>query len=48
MTISEENIATSTSNPNSCGGRYADYAHLSVDPSNDKTFWFDGEYERSI
>ena len=44
MTVSEENIATSTANPNSCGGRYADYAHLSVDPTNDKTFWFVSEY----
>lgn len=44
MTISEENIATSTANPNSCGGRYADYAHLSVDPTDDKTFWFVSEY----
>jgi hypothetical protein len=44
MTISEENIATSTSNPNSCGGRYADYAQLSVDPEDDKTFWFVSEY----
>ena len=44
MTISEENIATSSSNPNSCGGRYADYAQLSVDPEDDKTFWFVSEY----
>lgn len=44
MTISEENIAISTSNPNSCGGRYADYAQLSVDPEDDKTFWFVSEY----
>jgi hypothetical protein len=44
MTISEENIATSSSNPNSCGGRYADYAQLSVDPEDDKSFWFVSEY----
>ena len=24
--------------------RYADYAHMSVDPTNDKQFWFVGEY----
>lgn len=24
--------------------RYADYGHMSVDPSNDKQFWFVGEY----
>lgn len=24
--------------------RYGDYSQLSVDPSNDQTFWFTGEY----
>ena len=42
MTIEENLFAQSTStNPNT---RYADYAHMSVDPSNDKTFWFVSEY----
>ena len=42
MTIEENLIGQSNStNPNT---RYADYAHMSVDPSNDKTFWFISEY----
>ena len=42
MTLQEGLIAQSTSNnPNT---RYSDYAHLSVDPNNDKQFWFVGEY----
>ena len=44
MTIEEETIANSISNPSGCGGRYADYSHISVDPTNDKTFWFNTEY----
>jgi len=27
--------------------RYGDYSNLSVDPSDDKTFWFTGEYNPS-
>ena len=42
MTIEENLIGQSNAtNPNT---RYADYAHMSVDPSNDKTFWFVSEY----
>jgi len=42
MTVEENLIGQSNAtNPNT---RYADYAHLSVDPSNDKTFWFVSEY----
>jgi len=42
MTIEENLIGQSNAtNPNT---RYADYAHMSVDPSNDKTFWFISEY----
>lgn len=26
------------------GGRFGDYAHMSVDPTNDATFWFTTEY----
>lgn len=44
MTVDEQRIANSTSNPSNCGGRYADYSHISVDPTNDKTFWFNTEY----
>ena len=42
MTI-EENLFVQSNNTNN-NTRYADYAHLSVDPSNDKTFWFTSEY----
>jgi hypothetical protein len=44
MTVEEQRIANSISNPSNCGGRYADYSHISVDPTNDKTFWFNTEY----
>lgn len=42
MTALEELIVISTSdNPSN---RYADYSHLTVDPSNDADFWFVSEY----
>jgi len=42
MTLEENLIGQSnTTNPNT---RYADYSQISVDPSNDKTFWFISEY----
>jgi hypothetical protein len=42
MTIEENLIGQSNStNPNT---RYADYSQISVDPANDKTFWFISEY----
>ena len=42
MTIEENLIGQSNAtNPNT---RYADYSQISVDPSNDKTFWFISEY----
>ena len=42
MTIEENIIGQSNStNPNT---RYADYSQISVDPANDKTFWFISEY----
>ncbi|TCI90140.1 GEVED domain-containing protein [Tenacibaculum sp. M341] len=45
MTALEELIVLSTSdNPDE---RYADYSHLTVDPSNDKDFWFVTEYFNS-
>ena len=41
MDVAEEVISVSTAgNPSS---RYADYSHLTVDPLNDKGFWFDNE-----
>ncbi len=42
MTIDETLIAQSTSNNGS--NRLADYVQISVDPSNDKTFWHIAEY----
>ncbi|MBA3985216.1 MAG: T9SS type A sorting domain-containing protein [Flavobacteriales bacterium] len=42
MTVAETQIGLSTANnPNT---RYADYSHLTVDPSDDKTFWVNNEY----
>jgi len=42
MTIEENLIGQSNAtNPNT---RYADYSQISVDPANDKTFWFISEY----
>jgi len=42
MTIAEELIAQSTAN--SPGERFADYVHLTVDPTDDQTFWHIAEY----
>jgi hypothetical protein len=42
MTVDETLIAQSTSN--NPGNRLADYVQLSLDPSNDKTFWHIAEY----
>ncbi|CAN5143851.1 hypothetical protein BH23BAC2_BH23BAC2_05680 [soil metagenome] len=42
MTVAETSIVEGTSpNPSS---RYGDYAHLTVDPFDDATFWHNGEY----
>ena len=42
MTVDETLIAQSTTNNPS--NRLADYVHLTVDPTNDKTFWHIAEY----
>ncbi len=42
MTVDETLITQSTSN--NPGNRLADYVHLTVDPTNDKTFWHIAEY----
>ena len=42
MTLEEGLIAQSTGNSSNL--RYADYAHMSVEPTNDKQFWFVSEY----
>ena len=44
MTIEEERIALSSTNNVCSAGRYADYSQISIDPTNDKTFWFNTEY----
>ena len=41
MTIAEELIQEG--NGNISGTRYGDYSQLAVDPSNDKTFWYNNE-----
>ncbi len=45
MTLPEE-LIVSGSSPNS-NSRYGDYATMSVDPADDSTFWFTGEYNPS-
>ena len=42
MSIAEELIAAG--NGNIGGTRFGDYSKIAVDPSNDKTFWFNNEY----
>ena len=45
MTISEDIIINSTIiDPNN---RYGDYAQMTIDPIDDKTFWYTGEYFNS-
>jgi hypothetical protein len=43
MTIPETEIVAGQS-PIRSGGRYGDYAQMSVDPYNDRVFWFTSEY----
>lgn len=43
MTIEECVIVDGTNTINSFG-RFGDYAHMVVDPEDDRTFWFTGEY----
>lgn len=43
MTV-EEYIITEGTNTINSNGRFSDYAHMSIDPLNDRTFWFTGEY----
>lgn len=42
MTLKEQTIAEST-RPNE-SNRYGDYSHTSIDPTDNETFWFNGEY----
>jgi len=43
MTLAEENIIIG-SGAQSGGNRFGDYAHLSVDPDDNATFWYTSEY----
>lgn len=43
MTLSETVIVEGT-NPIFANGRFGDYAHMSVDPSNGLSFWYTSEY----
>ena len=44
MTLREEYIAEGDSPSFNENGRYGDYSHISIDPIDDETFWFIGEY----
>jgi hypothetical protein len=46
MTVQEQEIIAGEGPINS-GGRYGDYAQMSVDPVESSTFWFVSEYARS-
>jgi len=43
MTLTEDTIVIG-SGAQTNGNRYGDYAHMSVDPDDDQTFWYTGEY----
>ncbi|HFC00494.1 MAG TPA: T9SS type A sorting domain-containing protein [Phaeodactylibacter sp.] len=42
MTIEEYSLIEGASTNTS--SRWGDYAHMTIDPTNDRTFWFTGEY----
>lgn len=44
MTITEQNIVDGDAQNNRSDGRYGDYAQLTVDPTDDMTFWHIAEY----
>ena len=46
MTLTEDIIVPGVGNEPS-GYRYGDYAHMVMDPNDDKTFWYIGEYFNS-
>jgi hypothetical protein len=46
MTLAEEDIIIGTG-VQTGANRYGDYAHLSVDPLDNATFWYTGEYIRT-
>ena len=43
MTVDEYNAVSGTNTINS-GARFGDYSHMSIDPTNDRTFWYTTEY----
>ncbi len=43
MTV-DEYILAEGENPISSGARFGDYSHMSIDPTNDRTFWFTAQY----
>lgn len=44
MTVAEQTIVNGNAQNNRSDGRYGDYAQLTVDPTDDLTFWHIGEY----
>ena len=46
MTV-EEFTVVEGSNTITSGGRFGDYSHMTIDPVDDKTFWFTTEYANS-
>ena len=47
MTFTEKS-AIEGSGRATCGNRIGDYSQISIDPSNDKTFWVTGHYFESL
>lgn len=45
MTVIEYNLVEGGSTSNTFGNRWGDYAHMSIDPVDDRTFWFTSEYQ---
>ncbi len=43
MTVEEFTLVEGQNSINA-NGRFGDYAHMSIDPSNDRTFWYTTEY----
>lgn len=44
MTITEQTIMNGSGSQTHSGGRWGDYSGMSVDPSDDNTFWYTTEY----
>lgn len=48
MTFEEQSIAIGTDINKTDRSRYGDYAHLTVDPTDDQTFWHTAEYFENL